>query len=65
MLKLYVWENVLVDYDPGIMFALAASPEEARRLIIEKCDHVPPGDLAKEPKCITTPEGFVVWGGGC
>ena len=63
-LKLYVWEDVLADYTSGVMFALATSAAEARRLIGEKCDYVPPCDLAKEPKCIEKPEGFVVWGGG-
>lgn len=35
MLKLYVWENVLCDYWAGVAFALAHSPDEAKRLIIE------------------------------
>ena len=63
-LKLYVWENVLTDYTSGVMFALATSADEARSLILKKRDYVPPSDLAQEPKCIETPEGFAVWGGG-
>jgi hypothetical protein len=34
--KLYVWENVLMDYTSGIMFALANSIDEARMLIAKK-----------------------------
>ena len=63
-LKLYVWEDVLTDYTSGVMFALATSADEARSLILKKCDYVPSDDLAQEPKCIETPEGFAVWGGG-
>lgn len=63
-LKLYVWEEVLTDYTSGAMFALATSTNEARSLILKKCDYVPSRDLALEPKCIEKPEGFVVWGGG-
>ena len=62
-LKLYVWEDVLTDYTPGIMFALAESPEEARELIREKCDYVGE-ELEQEPECYETPVGFAVWGGG-
>ena len=33
-MKLFVWENVLVDWMPGIMFALAHSEDEARELVV-------------------------------
>lgn len=62
-LKLYIWEEVFQDYTYGIGFALAENPEEARRLIIEKLGY-PDNDLNKEPKEVTTKEGFYVWGGG-
>jgi hypothetical protein len=62
-LKLYVWENVLTDWTPGIMFALASSPDEARALLLKKSPNIPSWDLAEEPGVITEPEGFVVWGG--
>jgi hypothetical protein len=45
-LRLYVWENVLIDYTDGIMFALAESVEQARELCYQAQwgkDH-PPGD---------------------
>lgn len=35
-LKLYVWDGVLEDYTAGIAFAVAASPKEAVKLLIEK-----------------------------
>lgn len=65
-LKLYVWENSLIDYTAGVMFALAEDLESAKRLIIAKegeLDSVM-RDLSKEPRVITEPEGFAVWGGG-
>lgn len=62
-LKLYVWEDVLEDWSTGIAFALARSPEHARKLIAKKMgmDH---GDMNKTPKAITKPEGFYSYGGG-
>jgi hypothetical protein len=64
-LKLFVWENCLTDYTSGVMFALAYDAEQARMMIREK-DKVAggTGDLGAEPKVITKPEGFAVWGGG-
>lgn len=63
-LNLYVWEDVLIDWSDGIMFALASSEEEARKLILEKCGQVPAHDLNKKPRCVEKSEGFVLWGGG-
>ena len=62
-LKLYVWDEVFEDYTYGVGFALAENPEEARKLIFEKLGYVD-NDLDKEPKEITTKEGFYVLGGG-
>ncbi len=33
---LYVWEDVFCDYTCGIAFAIASSPDEARKLIADK-----------------------------
>jgi hypothetical protein len=64
-LKLYVWEDVLEDYTQGVMFALAPNKEEARRLIAEKMGYDRPvSDLNQEPKEVTKPEGFYLYGGG-
>ena len=62
-LKPFVWEDVLCDYTCGVMFALAHDVEEARALILDQSNYV--GDeLDQEPREVTTPTGFVVWGGG-
>lgn len=63
-LKLYVWEDVLVDYTSGAMWALADSVEEARSEIRKSYASVPDGDLQKEPMTYEQPVGFAVWGGG-
>lgn len=69
-LKLYVWENVLSSWGDGVMFALAANAEHARELIRRRAAngmsggmHIVNLDLAKEPRVVELPEGFVVWGG--
>lgn len=63
-LKLYVWQNVLTDYTDGVMFALATSPEEARKLLLAGTSYLPKEDLDKEPDVYETPVAFSVWGGG-
>lgn len=60
-LKMYVWEDVLRDYTWWMMVALAHSKEEAREMLIKKCNHIRPEDLYKEPKIIDSPEAFLVW----
>lgn len=69
-LKLYVWENVLCDHTCGIMFALAHSIKEARKLIETKpprfkgCDRWIRQDLQEKPKIVSKPEAFMIWGSG-
>lgn len=65
-LRLYVWANVLRDYTAGVMFALASSPEAARKAIIKAYPDYDTvvSDLASEPQVVTKTEGFAVWGGG-
>jgi len=65
-LKLYVWNNVLTDWTSGVMFALARSPEHARKIILAKSgyDTVRADLEANEPEEVTKAEGFMVWGGG-
>ena len=64
-MKLYVWQDVLYDYTPGIMFAIASSAEEARSLLLKECDYIPKEDLAKAPEelPLNTPCAYYVWGG--
>jgi hypothetical protein len=47
-----------------LLFALAPSVEEARRMLLKDCPHIPTGDIDKEPRCIEKPEAFVLCGGG-
>lgn len=37
-LKLYVWDGVLCDWTCGVAFALASSPEEAKKQLLEQID---------------------------
>jgi len=65
-LKFYLWEDVLWDFSPGVMFALAANVKDARRLIrntMPPCDSVEEG-LARRPKVISRPFGYTLHGGG-
>jgi hypothetical protein len=70
-LKLFVWEDVLTDYTPGIAFALAETKEEAINLIIEKhqVDHKYFPDvfykelLENEPDIYHSKCGFYLDGG--
>ena len=62
-LKLYVWEDVLHDYTAGIAFAYAESIEEARKLVWESLGYKS-DDILREPREVTTKEGFGMSGGG-
>jgi hypothetical protein len=64
-LKLYVWEDVLADYTSGIAFALARSPEHARKLIIKKMGtDFRASEFEPKPLVVSRPAGFYVYGGG-
>jgi len=71
-LKLFVWEDVLADYTPGIAFAIAETKEEAIELIIQKhqLDSTYfPSDFYKElreyePDIYECKAGFYLYGGG-
>lgn len=65
ILKLFVWEGVLIDYTDGIMFALAYDVEHARKIILKKnnLDAVR-RDIKNKPDIYRTPKGFAVYGGG-
>ena len=62
-LKLFVWENVLRDYTPGMMVALAHDVEEARTLLRAKVGYNT-CDLNAEPQVVEEPAAFYVSGGG-
>ena len=69
-LNLYVWENVMQDYSPGMAVALAESPEQAIDLIAKKAEELEGlGDYVRRhlivaPLIVENPEGFYVTGGG-
>ena len=69
-MKLYLWKNVLRDHTPGVMFAIADSVEEARRIIREKyvlenpIDDEPIELIINEPQVIDGKFAFYMWGGG-
>ncbi len=67
-LKLFIWRGVLIDYTPGIAFAMAHTADEAREKIIEtaKKDGVADwvtDDIKAEPEVHATPFGVYVFGG--
>ncbi len=72
MLKLYVWEGVLTDWTPGIAFAMAETPDEARALLVKKrrrdLGPLAAEDFAKEIACSPAvyrkPAGGYCSGGG-
>ena len=70
-LKLFVWEKVLCDWSCGIVVVLAKDLEHAKELLKEE-DYViyrelfeeDGDDYMKQPKIVTEPSVFYVWGGG-
>lgn len=65
-LKLFVWNDVLSDWTPGIAFALAESEQEAREMLLKD-----KGCLASDasfngvkPKVYEDKMCETLWGGG-
>jgi len=65
-LRLYVWQGVLADYTDGVMFALAYSVDEARKLCLESAGNYGFADdeLKAEPDVYEKPFGLALHGGG-
>jgi hypothetical protein len=63
-LKLYVWEGVLTDYTDGIIFALARSEKQARRLVGKSASYAENEIKDKKPDVYNRPIGFHLCGGG-
>jgi len=61
-LKLFVWEDVLTDYTPGIAFALAETEQEAREILLKKeeCLGTYHSFNAKKPKVYDNKMGIVL-----
>ena len=73
-LKLFVWEDVLADYFPGLAFAIAKDVNEARKLIkakikaeslVKRVREEDKEDLNQEPQVydLDLPIAFYVHGG--
>ena len=68
-LRLFVWDNALSDYAPGIIVALAPGVAEARQevpvsLKEEWHESVVRRETENEPRVYDTPVARVVFGGG-
>lgn len=65
-MKLFLWRNVLYNYTAGMAFAIAASADEARGMLIRQADIHAGDDFAKEPEVheLTEPFCAFVYGGG-
>ena len=67
-LRLYLWRDVLCDYTCGMAFAVAASADEARGIIVrEDGIYTSAGnDFASDPEVheLTEPFCAFVYGGG-
>ena len=64
-MKLFVWEDVLCDYTPGMAIVYAKNEKQAREIMAEKL----PSYIADQlpfSQCIvvTQPDAFYVSGGG-
>jgi hypothetical protein len=64
LIRLYVWEDVLTDYTSGVMFAMAESVDEARRLVRESGLPAYNTEVDEEPDVYDSPVGFHLYGGG-
>jgi len=62
-MKLFVWENVLIDWSSGMVCVLAENLEQAIKLIKEKDDLAASTMDMSNVKVIEKPEAFIVWGG--
>ena len=64
-LMLFVWEDVMRDYTPGLAVVLAGSAEEAIEIMQRDFPEWVSNQLPiASMKVITEPQGFYVQGGG-
>jgi hypothetical protein len=61
-LRMYVWEDVLSGYTPGLVCVLAASEDQALRLVRAKDESAFRRIEGLKPRVTETPEAFLVWG---
>jgi hypothetical protein len=63
-LKLFVWTGVLTDWTPGIIFTLAETVEEARKVIErDKKDWQNICEIYEKQPQVVEPKGFLLDGG--
>lgn len=68
-LKLYIWKDVLEDYTSGIIFAMAYTLAQARKVVVDNADDwaresVASAVMGDKPEVHETPYGFYIRGGG-
>ena len=65
-MHLYLWRDVLRDWTPGMAFAIAASPAEARGLLLATGEFWDAQGLAAEPEVheLDKPFAALCHGGG-
>jgi hypothetical protein len=66
-LKLFVWQDVLVDWTSGIIFALAENENQAREMVVANYSgttEIVCREMGKPPEVYDEPVGFALWGGG-
>jgi len=63
-LKMYVWDNVLVDYTSGMVCVLAASKTQALSVLKRTDEFVWKECKNQEPGVYKDPAAVYVWGGG-
>jgi hypothetical protein len=61
-LKLYVWEEVLCEYECGIICVLAKDEEQARELVHKSNAFAARTTSGLSPRVVSKPEAFVVYG---
>ncbi len=69
-LKLYIWKGVLADYTPGVIFAMAYTLPQARKVVMDATaedwarESVASAVMENDPEVHETPYGFYIRGGG-
>ncbi len=67
-LKLYIWKDVLCDYTSGIIFAMAYTLAQARKVVVDCADDwaresVAGAVIKSDPEIHESPYGFFIYGG--
>lgn len=67
-LKLYIWKDVLRDYTSGVIFAMAYTLAQARKVVVEDAEDWAKESvvsaMSNEPEVHESPYGFYLYGGG-